>query len=232
MTERVLKNRSVLLNHVNPLGAAFLVLGVAALIWGSVTWSIGGDLARDGLSTTGAVVSRYVRTDPKNGNRTYYISYRYTAADGQDHTSSARVSRAVHGRVRPGHSLQVRYLPQSPGISESQFEDRADSGWMTLIFGAISTAFGSGILLWQWPMLTAMLRAAKAPGEPARVTAQHPVKTYLDNTPLVTVAWQDQEGKGGVTGPVKAAIAPEIGAQIRLRRDPDTQRRWWEGELA
>ena len=231
MTQRAISARSVWLSDYGMVIIFLLVIGPSITLIGLARWSTSNELTRDGVWTTGEVISRFIH-NTSNSSRVFNINYAFTDAEGAEQRGETRVSRSAYNLLEPGTLVEVRYLPRDPRISELRGVARAGEGWQTLLTGVILTMAGLGFLIWRWPLLARKLRAIKHPAEPARVTGRELITRWYDTHPSVVVIWHDSAGQEGRTMAVSEAKAPEIGTEIHLRRDPRSGRAWWEGELA
>lgn len=231
MTQSRVSARSVLLREPGTLGLVFLLIALPVMLIGYLGWSTGAELARDGVWTTGQITDRRRHTRQSDRTVQFIVHYSFEAGDGATYGGSASLVFEDYTRLRIGRPVEIRYLPRRPSINEMRGKDRAGAGWLSLMIGLGMLGFGAGLLLWRGPVLAAKLRAAKAPAETARVTARTPWKPWYENRACVRLTWLDGAGEEGRSGSVRDAVAPVIGAEIRLRRDPRTRRAWWEGEL-
>ncbi len=231
MNQRAISSRSVWLSDYGLVIIFLLVIGPSIALIGLARWSTGNELTRDGVLTTGEVISSFVH-NTAHSNRVFNINYAFTDAEGAEQLGETRVSRSAYHLLEPGTLVEVRYLPRDPRISELRGAARAGAGWQSLLTGVTLTIAGLGLLIWRWPLLARKLRAIKHPAEPARVIDQELFTRWYDTHPSVVVIWRDAAGQEGRTMAVSEAKAPEIGTEIRLRRDPRSGHAWWEGELA
>ena len=230
MTEPAFPARKVLLRH-GSVGGVLLLIGLAAFVWGTFNWLAARNLERNGVWTTGEVISRSTRTSTETGNRRHRIRYQFEDAAGQEHARMVTVNAQRYRSMWQGRSLQILYLPDQPSVSAAEFEDRGRRGLVFGLFGLCLLVIGGGIVLHQRPVIAAKLRAARAPSEPAQVIAHHPCRGSTRYMPKLNLEWQDGTGRTGTNIGVDAGHAPAVGTEIRLRRDPVTGQAWWEGDL-
>jgi hypothetical protein len=231
MNQRAISARSVWISDYGLVIIFLLAIGPVITLVGLARWSTSNELTRDGVWTTGEVISRFVH-NTAHSNRVFNINYAFTEAEGTEQYGETRVNRSAYNLLEPGTLVEVRYLPRDSRINELRGADRAGAGWQTLLTGVTLTMMGLCLLIWRWPVLASKLRAIKHPAEPARVTDRELRTRWYDTHPSVVVIWRDTAGQEGRTMAVREGNAPEIGTEIHLRRDPRSGRTWWEGELA
>ena len=222
--------RSVWLTDYGFFIIVLLVIGPIIALIGLARSGTGNELARDGVWTTGMVISRFVH-NPQPNTRVYNVNYAFTPAEGAEQRGEMRVDRSLYTLLEPGSPVEIRYLPRDPGINELRGASQAGAGWQTLLTGLVLTLAGLGLLVWRWPVLASKLRAIRHPAEPALVTAREERRRWYDTDPSVVLTWRDAAGQEGQTMAVSQSRALEIGSAIRLRRDPRSGCAWWEGEL-
>jgi len=132
-----------------PLGGVFAGIGVACAI------AIGGLtvpevyssslLQRDGVETTGKIVSRSIR---KGKSRSYLVTYRYTAG-GMVLQNSARVREPEYDAMTEGTTVPVTYSATNPLISKprSRAEIRGTVELLTPLIAIVGGMIVLGILM-------------------------------------------------------------------------------------
>ena len=230
ISTRPVTARSVWLTDFGFFIILLLVIGPIIALIGLARSSTGNELARDGVWTTGQVISRFVH-NPQPNTRVYNVNYAFTPAEGAEQSGEMRVGRSLYTLLEPGSPVEIRYLPRDPGINELRGASQAGAGRQTLLTGLVLTLAGLGLLIWRWPVLARKLRAIRHPAEPALVTGREEQRRWYDTDPSVVLIWRDAAGQEGRTLAVSQGKAPRIGAEISLHRDPRSGCAWWEGEL-
>jgi hypothetical protein len=107
-------------------GGIFLLAGVPILIAG--VWLGTGVMAQKRLDKEGRTAqgmlltktrstSSSVRSSTPSSTTSYSVSYRFTTSAGESRRGSARVGRRAWDALVERGPVEVRYLPDSPGVS-------------------------------------------------------------------------------------------------------------------
>jgi hypothetical protein len=104
--------------------AVALAVGAAFAAWSWATHDAAmADLDRDGVLTTGTVISttmaagvnptRYGQETPAR----YYVTYRFTDAAGTAHESMTNGTGTFFSSLARGSAIAIRYLPSDPSVN-------------------------------------------------------------------------------------------------------------------
>lgn len=132
-----------------PLGGVFVLIGVACAI------AIGGLtvpeiytaslLQREGVETTGKIVSRNIR---KGKSESYFVTYRYTAG-GMVLQNSSRVREPEYDAMTEGTTVPVTYSATNPLVSRprARAELRGTMELLTPLIAVVGGMIALGILM-------------------------------------------------------------------------------------
>ena len=209
----------------------FAVFALIGGIAGPITLRDAALLARDGVVTQAVVTEHSISTSQRrNGgtSRTYNLTVRFSAQNGQTYTARHGVSEVEYNRNAVGSTLPIRYVASDPEMNELHEGASSTSGWLLAGMGGIGAV---GLLLSLLVLMrgTGSQRRAARDGERRMARVVSVVQPSKKAKAWRTVDWSDGAQTGRMQQ-IPAAQAPAVGTEIAVFIDPRTGRGWWEGE--
>lgn len=117
-------------------GAPFLIIG---LYLGIDEWQLADRFKREAQVTDGMVLTKRIRRERNGSSPSYWVGYRFAAANGAVVKSEAQVSVQLWDRLAEREPVRVTYLPDRPQANRIEGEH---SGWLPpLIFTGLGVVF-------------------------------------------------------------------------------------------
>ncbi len=79
-----------------------------------------------------ALILKKQYSDPRKGLESWTLKYKYTV-DGREYKRSKYVDSGIYGRGEIGDTIQVRYLPGNPKVSDFPGNYGLSNEWITLV---------------------------------------------------------------------------------------------------
>ncbi len=208
-------------------GGLWLFVGVVMLLFALGFAAKEGDFSRNGVTTTGIVLTKHIVPADSDSSTEYRVSYRFTTGDGKVVEGSESVDVGAWEKLVERGPIEIRYVAGNPGSNRLASGDNVAGA---AIFALIGAVFGGiGALLF--------IRAIKGIRKARRllqvgIPAQGSV-TGIDETNIqvnrrqqfkVRYSYLDREGRNhqGDSGYMDWSEATDwvVGDPVDIRFDP------------
>ena len=217
-------------------GAPFLIAGVYL---GIDHWQLGERFKREAQVADGMVLTKRIRRDRNGSNPSYWVGYRFAAANGTVVKDEAQVSAQLWDRLVERERVRVSYLPDRPQANRI---DGAEPGWLLpLIFTGLGLVF---VPLGGWIFFkgtAAIRRELRLESEgvlaDATVIEVAPANVSFNGVPQWRIVYRfrdyggnTREGRSGLLPPAEAQ-GWKPGDRAKARFDPgDPRASVWAGK--